>query len=224
MSEVKIKFSVHQNPLKDEQGSTTYQVRQDTQGTVTTKGLENELAHHNLQNKFTIDEAVEWLKKQLVYHMNFNRRVHLNGIGTFSLKIGLKPVVDENGKKHKRIVTNPKDITGNEVEVTGINFVPDKELMDHAKAKLVYFENSAPRGSVGHSYYYENEELRQEVIDYLTENKYFTRTFFSKYWHLTRYKAELLLKKFCEGEDAFLVCVKQSNYYYYYLKSDAPTI
>ena len=30
MSDIKIKFSVHQNPLKDEQGRTTYQVRQDT--------------------------------------------------------------------------------------------------------------------------------------------------------------------------------------------------
>ncbi len=39
MSDMKIKFSVHQNPLKDEQGRTTYQVRQDTLGAIDTKGL-----------------------------------------------------------------------------------------------------------------------------------------------------------------------------------------
>ena len=39
MSDMKIKFSVHQNPLKDEQGRTTYQVRQDTPGAIDTKGL-----------------------------------------------------------------------------------------------------------------------------------------------------------------------------------------
>ena len=142
MSDIKIKFSVHQNPLKDEQGRTTYQVRQDTHGTVTTKMLEEELALHGLQNNFTLDGAVEWLKKQMVSHMNFNHRIHLNGIGTFSLSIGLKPVVDEDGAVHKRIVTDPNDITGNEVEVTGINFVPDKEFLDYAKQELVYFENS----------------------------------------------------------------------------------
>lgn len=59
MSDIKIKFSVHQNPLKDEQGRTTYQVRQDTHGTVTTKMLEEELALHGLQNNFTLDGAVE---------------------------------------------------------------------------------------------------------------------------------------------------------------------
>ena len=68
--------------------------------------------------------------------MNFNRRVHLNGIGTFSLNIGLKPVVEEDGTKQKRTVTNPKEITGNDLEVTGITFVPDKELMEKAKNEL----------------------------------------------------------------------------------------
>ena len=39
MSDMKIKFSVHQNPLKDKEGRTTYQVRQDTPGAIDTKGL-----------------------------------------------------------------------------------------------------------------------------------------------------------------------------------------
>ncbi len=218
MSDIKIKFSVHQNPLKDEQGRTTYQVRQDTHGTVTTKMLEEELALHGLQNNFTLDGAVEWLKKVMVSHMNFNRRIHLNGIGTFSLSVGLKPVVDEDGTVHKRIVTDPKDITGNEVEVTGINFVPDKEFLDYAKQELVYFENSAPRGSVGHSEWHEDEKLRQEVIGYLTEHKYLTCPLFMKLWHVTRYRAEQILLQFCEGEDAILVRQQQAHTYFYYLK------
>ena len=81
MSDMKIKFSVHENPLKDEKGRTTYQVRQDTMG----------------------------------------------------------------------VATDPKEITGNDLEVTGISFKPDKELMEKAQSELVYFEHSAPRVSVGHS-------------------------------------------------------------------------
>ena len=45
MSEIKIKFSVYPNPLKDEEGRTTYQVRQDTIGTMDTKGLEMHILH-----------------------------------------------------------------------------------------------------------------------------------------------------------------------------------
>ena len=218
MSDIKIKFSVHQNPLKDEEGRTTYQVRQDTLGTIDTKGLERLLAQHGLQNNFTLGGAIEWLKKQFVSQMNFNRRVHVDGLGTFSLTIGLKPIIDEDGTKHKRIVTNPNDITGNEVEVTGINFVPDKELLNYAKQHLVYFEHSAPRGSVGHSAWYTDEQMRQSVISFLTEHKYLTRPLFSKLWHITRYKAELILAQLCEGDDAILVRQKQGHTIFYYLK------
>ena len=218
MSEMKIKFSVHANPLKDEEGRTTYQVRQDTLGTMDTKGLEAELALHQLQNHFTLGGAVEWLQKQLVAQMNFNRRVHLNGIGTFSLTIGLKPVVDEDGTKHKRIVTDPNEIMGNELEVTGITFVPDKELMDRAKSELVYFEHAAPRGSVGHSEEYTEEEMRQLIIDWFAEQDYLTRSLMSKMWHLTAYKAEKWLHHFTAGDDALLVCRKQASTLFYYLK------
>lgn len=216
---MKIKFSVHANPLKDEEGRTTYQVRQDTLGTMDTKGLEAELALHQLQNNFTLGGAVEWLSKQLVAQMNFNRRVHLNGIGTFTLTIGLKPVVEEDGTKHKRIVTDPNDITGNELEVTGVTFVPDKELMDRAKSELVYFEHAAPRGSVGHSDDYTEEEMRQQIIGWFAENDYLTRPLMSKMWHLTKYKAEKWLQHFTTGNQPLLSCRKQAGTSFYYLNS-----
>ena len=217
MSDMKIKFSVHQNPLKDEQGRTTYQVRQDTLGAIDTKGLESLLALHSMQNNFTLGLAVEWIQKQMVSQMNFNRRVHLNGIGTFSLNIGMKPVIDEDGTKHKRVVTDPKEITGNDLEVTGVNFVPDKELVEKLRSELVYFEHSDPRGSVGHSAWYTDEQMRQSIIDWFAENNYLTRALFSKMWHITPYKANLILEHLCEGDDALLVVQKQANAYIYRL-------
>ena len=217
MSDLKIKFSVHQNPLKDEQGRTTYQVRQDTRGAIDTKGLESLLALHSMQNNFTLGLAVEWIQKQMVSQMNFNRRVHLNGIGTFSLNIGMKPVIDEDATKHKRVVTDPQAITGNDLEVTGVNFVPDKELIEKLKSELVYFEHSDPRGSVGHSAWYTDEQMRQSIIDWFGENNYLTRALFSKMWHITPYKANLILEQLCEGDDALLVVQKQANAYIYRL-------
>ena len=98
-SALKIRYSVHANPLKDEQGHTTYQVRQDTLGTVDTKGLEAELNHYNVSNNFTLEGAVITIQKLLIEMFKFNRRVHFNGLGTFSLSIGLKPIVDEDEKK-----------------------------------------------------------------------------------------------------------------------------
>ena len=217
MSDVKIKFSVHENPLKDEEGRTTYHVRQDTLGTMDTKGLEAELARHQLQNNFTLGGALEWIQKQLIAQMNFNRRVHLNGIGTFSLNIGLKPVVEEDGTKQKRTVTNPKEITGNDLEVTGITFVPDKELMEKAKSELVYFEHSAPRGSVGHSDEYTEEQMRQSLVEWFRENDYLTCTLMERMWHITEYRARKWLKQFSTGDNALLLCRKQAGTSFYYL-------
>ena len=198
-------------------------MRQDTLGAIDTKGLESLLALHSMQNNFTLGLAVEWIQKQMVSQMNFNRRVHLNGIGTFSLNIGMKPVIDEDGTKHKRIVTDPKEITGNDLEVTGVNFVPDKELIEKLKSELVYFEHSDPRGSVGHSAWYTDEQMRQSIIDWFAENRYLTRPLFSKVWHITRYKAELILTQLCEGKDAILVRQKQSHAFFYYLKPNTIT-
>lgn len=218
MKELPIKFSVHKNPLKDKQGNTTYQVRPDTRETVTTKTLKEHREYYNLQDNFTLEGVVEWLKKEMVEQMSFNRRIHLQGIGTFWIKLGLKPIIDENGIKHKRIVTDPKAITGNEVVVTGVNFVPDSEFMNYALEHLVYFENSAPRGSVGHSEYHDDKELRQEIIDYLTEHKSITRPVFMRWWHVTRYRAEIILRELCEGENPILVREKQSHAFVYHLK------
>ena len=216
---MKIKFSVHQNPLKDEQGRTTYQVRQDTLGAIDTKGLESLLALHSLQNNFTLGLAVEWIQKQMVSQMNFNRRVHLNGIGTFSLNIGMKPVIDEDGTKHKRIVTDPKEITGNDLEVTGISFKPDKELMEKAQSELVYFEHSAPRGSVGHSDEYTEEDMKASLTQWFTENDYLTRSLFRKVWHVTEYRAKEWLQQLTSGEHPFLRVRKQASTFFYYLNT-----
>lgn len=217
MSDIKIRFSVHKNPLKDKQGRTTYQVRQDTRGTINTAGLEAELARHQLQNNFTLNGAVDWIQKQMISQMNFNHRVHLDGLGTFSLKIGLKPVIDEDGTKHKRIVTEPDKITGNDLEVTGISFVPDKELMLRAKSELVYFEHSTPKGTVGHSAEYTEEQMRQSIIDWFAEHDYLTRPLMKRLWHLTEYKAEKWLNAFSTGDDALLVCRLQAGTLFYYL-------
>ena len=218
MSDFKIRFSVHENPLKDEQGRTTYQVRQDTRGTINTEGLEAELALHSIQNNFTLGGAVDWIQKQLISQMNFNHRVHLNGLGTFSLSIGLRPVIDEDGTKHKRIVTDPKEITGNELEVTGINFVPDKELLMNAKKELVYFEHSAPRGSVGHSTEYTEEEMRQSIIAWFAEHDYLTRPILIRQWNITDHKARKWLKHFTTEDNALLACRKQAGTLFYFLK------
>ena len=62
-----------------------------------------------------------------------------------------------------------------------------------------------------------DEQMRQSIIDWFAENNYLTRALFSKLWHITPYKANLILEQLCEGDDALLVVQKQANAYIYRL-------
>ena len=60
-----IYFSVHANPLKNEDGETTYQIRQDTRGALSTKGL----MRYMRDNPFLIEESH---MRNLYYYFNPN--------------------------------------------------------------------------------------------------------------------------------------------------------
>lgn len=165
-----IYFTVHANPLKNEDGETTYQVRQDTRGSLNTKGLQDDLRTHHTMPAVDLEPVVGMLARLLAEKMVDNAKVHLEGLGVFSLTLGLKPEVDEDGKKHKRVATSPEKITGNDVEITGVSFVPDKAFLETIRSKSPHFTQSGGKGRVGHSQDY-TEEQGQGVPDGLVQRE-----------------------------------------------------
>ena len=140
-----IKFSVHRNPKKDDLGRDTYQVRQDCSDTVDTKEMENGLKTRGLVRRETMETALTVLKDEIIDTLLDNKRLHLDGIGTFSLKIGFRERTDEEGKPMPVSFTDPKDITGNDLAVEGVIFQPDKAFMTSLKEKEAHFENATGR-------------------------------------------------------------------------------
>lgn len=190
-----INFSVHPNPRPDTQGNTTYQVRHETYTTVGTAALAEHLHHHALLQPEQLTTVINVLKREIVEHLTMNRRVHLEGLGTFYLKIGLRNETDEDGNEQRRVVTNPEQITGDSVEVTGIGFTPDSEILELLHQTSYHFNNVQPRGVAGKSERYDINQLANHLASYLDEHGYITRIKFQRHFGLTRHTAMKYLKQ-----------------------------
>lgn len=215
-----IYFTVHANPLKNGDGETTYQVRQDTRGSLSTKGLEKYMRDNHIMPTVNLDSVVEMLSRLLAEKMVDNAKVHLEGLGVFSLTLGLKPEVDEEGRKHKRVVTSPETITGNDVEVTGVSFVPDKAFMETIRNKYPHFSQTGGKGKVGHSPDYTEEQVKTFLADWFSDHQYINRRLFRFYTHVTKYKAEQWLTLLSTGDNPFLIEERRMRNLYYYLNPD----
>ena len=215
-----INFTVHANPLKNEDGETTYQVRQDTRGALNTKGLQDYLHANHIMPTVDLEPVVAMLARLLAEKMVDNAKVHLEGLGVFSLTLGLKPEVDEDGKKHKRVATSPEKITGNDVEITGVSFVPDKAFLETIRSKSPHFTQSGGKGRVGHSQDYTEEQVKAFLTDWFSENQYINRRLFRFCTHVTKYKAEQWLRRLSSGENPFLIEEERMRNLYYYLNPD----
>lgn len=190
-----INFSVHPNPRPDAEGNTTYQVRHENYTTVSTAALAEHLQHHGLLRPELLTTVLNILKRELVEHLTMNRRVHLEGLGTFYLKIGLRNETDDEGNEQRRVVTDPRQITGESVEVTGIGFTPDSEILELLHEHFYHFNNVQPRGVAGKSEQYDIDQLANSLAQYLDEHGYITRIKFQRYYGLTRHTAMKYLKQ-----------------------------
>jgi nucleoid DNA-binding protein len=215
-----IYFSVHANPLKNENGETTYQVRQDTRGSLSTKGLEKYMRDNHIMPTINLDSVVEMISRLLAEKMVDNAKVHLEGLGVFSLTLGLKPKIDEEGQKHKRVVTNPETITGNDVEVTGVSFVPDKAFMETIRNKYPHFSQTGGKGKVGHSPNYSETQVKTFLSTYLSEKGFINRRMFQFMTGVTKYKTRQWLTQLSTGDNPFLIEESRMRNLYYYLNPD----
>lgn len=217
---IPIEFVVLPNPQPDEQGRTTYQVRQQTHGALNTRGLVEHMRKNGKMAQYPIDAIIQVLTEEIVEFLFRNNCVHIDGLGTFSLSVGLKPEVDEEGVAHKRQVTDPMEITGNDVEVTGIAFRPDIEFTRLATRRPAFFRNKEMRGVVGHSVPYTREQMTYSLLQYVDQHGSISRRSFIKLWGLTKHQALKWLGELSTGDNPPLLETRPTNAFVYLRNPD----
>jgi hypothetical protein len=199
-----IKCSVHRNPLKDADGNDTYQVRHETSATVGKEYLLKQL-EHNLIRPEIMDSALSLLQRLIVEQLTDNHRLHIEGLGTFYLKLGFRKRYDEQGEELKIHFTDPTKITGNDVTIENVGFTPDKEFLKQFNAHGYHFVNATGRGNVGHSAQYTEEEMKARLDEWFKTHDVITRGNLQGYFGLTKYMAQKWLDRFCSQPNACLV-------------------
>ena len=212
-----VRFSVHRNPKKDEAEKDTYQVRQECVYTVNTRQLEDHLKLHAIVRREVMETALTVLKDEIIEHVLDNKRLHLDGIGTFYLKIGFRDRTDENGEPMEVTFDDPADITGNDVCVKGIGFTPDADFLRALSDRPAHFENVTGRGRVGHSVDYTREEVEARLREYLSANDHITCRDMQKELGLTEYMSRKWLSSLTALPSPFLKESKVGQVYLYRL-------
>ena len=213
----KIKYGVYPNPLKDDEGRVTYQVRHVPEGQMNEREFLAHLDYHNTYNSTTMKASLSVLKDEIVEQLKNNHRFRIDGLGTFQMKVGLKQQLDEEGNPVKTAYTDPNQITANDVEVTGVSFRPDRSFIDELREKTST-TNPFGRGVANKSKHYERQEVVDFMDTYLAERGSITLRELRIGLGINYYNAQSWLEKLVNEEPARYYRRKMGATWVYYLK------
>lgn len=214
-----IKFSVHRNPKTDLTAADTFHVRPDSYYTADKDEIVYHLQHHHHLSHACTEPILDELPQVIVEYLLNNKTVHINGMGTFSLRLGFRQRNDE-ATGTKPVYTDPKQITGNDVQIDGVNFKPDKEFLNLLTTQSVHFENATGRGHVGHTAQYTEEQVRTLLRNHLTDHPFITRRQLMVLLHLTDHTARRWLDRLTSAPQALLQGEKIGTTFVYRLRPE----
>lgn len=102
----------------------------DTDG----RQLGEDSMHASSINNIDMAGALEAVKTYLMRYLSCGETVHLDGIGSFQLAIGLKQLTPADAK-----------VTARQIEVKGITFRPSDNLMENIKKDITFVINEDKR-------------------------------------------------------------------------------
>ena len=213
----KIKYGIHRNPLLNEKGEYTYQVRLEPSGTFK---LDDFILKLEMKDKTLASQAERiftLLRQELTNQLQDNMRFRINGIGSFQLKVGFKHQEGGRGRIGKTYFTNPEAITADAVEVTGLSFIPDPTFIRQLKRDMTV-ESVREGGTVGHSASHSEQEVIGFLTRYLKANGYITRQTFTAEMGLTKYMGQKWLDDLAADPESPIIRQKDGRTFYYILK------
>lgn len=213
----KIKYGIHRNPLPNEKGDYTYQVRLEPSGTFRLDDFILKLSTKDKNLARQAERIVTLLKQELTDQLQNNMRFRLNGIGTFQLKVGFKHQKGGRGRIGKMHFTDPEAITAEAVEVTGLSFIPDLSFIRLLKRDMTV-ESVMATGTVGHSAIHSEQEVIDFLRQYINTHGFITRQTFTTEMGLTKYMGQKWLDDLADDPQSPITKQKDGRTFLYLLK------
>ena len=153
---------------------------------LTAKELEIKIQNRCSLTKGDVAAVLCELHDIAVEEFSQGRRFYIPEIGYFSLSVGLKMPEENPDKK----------ITGKEVRLMGINFQPEKKLLEEVGRNIRFVRSRYSSQSTQYS----EEKLLGKIKEYLQTNRYITCKIMRFQFGLTQYTAQKWLNYFCDKE------------------------
>ena len=195
----RIAYDVHPTPTADGK-QTTYHVRRISQ-TLSGRYLRDHIGKTSIISSEIFELVMENLRKEIPEQLLKGFDIHIEGLGTFYLKIGTKA----------KGYTDPKAITANQLRIEGIGFTADKEFNKRVRTAHVYFD----RDEHWQSKTIDEHQMVATLTDYCRHNGYFTIHTLMGLFHLTKYKASLIANQLVSGDFPKFIRQREGTSYIY---------
>lgn len=168
-----VKYDLYKTPKGLRGEDEVYHVRVKNIETVTTDKIAARIEHDTSLTEGDVRNALASLSHYLVDCLSQGKRLHIEGIGYFSLAIEAPSVA------------SPRDMRAEQVKVKGVNYRPDKRVKKKLEASTEFVRAKYK----SHSGVLPDEEVRRRVTAYFADHAYMRRTDFELLCGFTRITA-----------------------------------
>ena len=196
----RIEYEAHETP-NPRGGETTYHARRVSL-VMKEKDFIEHICNYTIISEGLYALVTKTLMEEIPEQLLDGRDVHIQGLGTFYLKV----------RNKQKYVTDPGAITARQLEVEGIGFTPDKEFNMRVRKADVYFERRESKGSSS----VKMTDVVVRMTDYCKKHHFFTERVLQALFGLSKYKANLICNQLVEGDYAKFTRRKDGNTYHYY--------
>lgn len=207
-----ILYDVYATPNPDKESEQLYHPRAVTYGTqMNDDELKDYLEQNTRVNSSQFVGMMEALKQEIPQQLLQNKSVHVRGMGTFYLKIGVRRRKDKDGQWYTPKFTDPKDITARDLQVEGIGFRADPKWNRTVMHSKQLFQRSPTRHQIPIS-----KDKLLLYIDAMVKEQGFVTVHDVQYdQNTTKYHARKLLEELSSGDQPKLYRVKVGHNYIY---------
>ena len=192
-----ILYDVFPTPNPDEERDQLYFPKAVTYGQqMDDDELKEYLEKNTRVNSSQFVGAIEALMQEIPQQLLQNKSVHIRGMGTFYLKIGVRSRKDANGHRYVQKFTDPDAITARDLCIEGIGFRADPTWSRLVKKSTQPFERAKTR----HQVPVKKSKLLLYIDQMVKEKGYVTVRDVECDQSTTNYHARKLLEDLCKGD------------------------
>ena len=187
-----LKYNLYKSPLKNNEGKNYLQVRSmPDKETTPYEKIVDYISKNTTLTPTDVGAVLLSLRDAIVTFLPFNKRIHLDKLGYFYLKLKFRD---------KKSFTDGSDIKSSDITIDNVEFLPETSLINDIKSQNICFENY----NILQSGDIDKENLTEKLNGYFKNNNTITVKDFQIEFNTTRYMATLILKDLSEGENPML--------------------